>query len=53
MAHFIGQIGAKTGGLQALKESCSYTAKSIYDVFLKKALRTDSRSGTGKTFKYC
>jgi predicted chitinase len=53
MAHFLGQIGAESKGLTTLKENYNYTAKNIYDIFLKKALRTDSRSSTGKTFKYC
>jgi predicted chitinase len=53
MAHFIGQIGAESKGLTDLKEIYSYTAQNVYDIFLKKALRADSRSSTGKTFKYC
>jgi predicted chitinase len=53
MAHFIGQIGAESKGLTDLKENYSYTAQNVYDIFLKKALRADSRSSTGKTFKYC
>jgi len=53
MAHFIGQIGAETGGLKKLKEDCGYTAKNIFDIFLKPNLRANSSSTTGKTFKYC
>ena len=53
MAHFIGQIGAETGGLKKLKEDCNYTAKNIFNTFLKPNLRTNSASKTGKTFKYC
>ncbi|GAL86189.1 hypothetical protein CHU_3448 [Sporocytophaga myxococcoides] len=37
MCHFIGQIGAETGGLQKLDESVSYTPKRVVEVFgLKK-----------------
>jgi predicted chitinase len=53
MAHFIGQIGAETGGLTDLKEKYNYTAQNIYDIFLKSTLRNDTRSSTSKTFKYC
>jgi predicted chitinase len=53
MAHFIGQIGAETGGLKKLKEDCNYTAKNIFNTFLKPNLRSNSASKTGKTFKYC
>ncbi len=33
MAHFIGQIGAETGGLKDLKESYLYTPRSIVKTF--------------------
>ena len=53
MAHFLGQIGAETGGLKKLNEGDSYTAKRIYQIFLKPNLRSNSSSTSGKTFKYC
>jgi predicted chitinase len=53
MALFIGQIGAETGGLKKLKESSNYTAENIFNTFLKRNLRSNSLSSTGKTFKYC
>ena len=53
MAHFIGQIGAETGGLNKLKESSNYSAENVFTVFLKPNLRLNSNSISGKTFKYC
>ncbi|MDR1227121.1 MAG: hypothetical protein LBK47_09535 [Prevotellaceae bacterium] len=53
MAHFLGQIGAETDGLQKLTESYNYSAKQIYDIFLKRVLLSSSNSTTEKTFKYC
>jgi predicted chitinase len=53
MAHFIGQIGAETGGLKKLKEDCNYTAENIFNTFLKKNLRLNSKSSSGKTFWFC
>ena len=53
MAHFLGQIGAETGGLKDLKEGCNYTAKNVFDTFLKPNLINHTSSTTGKTFKYC
>ena len=35
MAHFVGQIGAETGVLKKIKEDCNYTAKNIFNTFLK------------------
>ncbi|GHN00524.1 hypothetical protein WSM22_20130 [Cytophagales bacterium WSM2-2] len=53
MSHFIGQIGAETGGLVKLKEEFNYTAKNVFDVFLKPNLRNNGLSTTGKTFWFC
>lgn len=53
MSHFIGQIGAETGGLKKLTESPNYTFENIYNTCLKPNLRNHSKSTTGKTFKYC
>ena len=53
MAHFLGQIGAETGGLVKLKESSNYSAKNVFETFLKPNLRTNNASASGKTFKYC
>jgi predicted chitinase len=54
MAHFLGQIGAETGGLKKLAEDYSYSAERIFDIFLKGVeLRNDTTSKTGYTFKYC
>ncbi len=33
MAHFLGQIGAETGGLKKLKESASYSARAVAKTF--------------------
>ena len=52
MSHFLGQIGTETGELMQLKENYNYSAKTIYDIFLKKVLITHPTK-TGKyTFKY-
>jgi predicted chitinase len=53
MAQFLGQIGAETGGLNKLEEGANYSAKVIFNIFLKPNLKTNSSSISGKTFKYC
>jgi predicted chitinase len=53
MAHFLGQIGAETGGLKKLKEGTAYTAENVYTVFLKPNLRINDKSSSGKTFRFC
>ncbi len=50
MAHFLGQIGHESNSLKSLIESHNYSAKSIYQTFLKVER---SKTGGGMTYKYC
>ncbi|WP_274639661.1 LysM peptidoglycan-binding domain-containing protein [Tenacibaculum larymnensis] len=52
MAHFLGQIGTETSQLNALKESYNYSAKNIYNTFLRKVLIKHPTNSKKYTFKY-
>ena len=51
MAHFLGQIGAETDGLEKLKESSNYSAENVFSVFLK--VKRNKEGSSEKTHKYC
>jgi predicted chitinase len=51
MAHFLGQIGTETAGLEKLKESSNYSAKNIFAIFLK--VKRKKENSTDNTHKYC
>ncbi len=52
MSHFLGQIGTETGQLKALQENYNYSAKNIYDTFLRKVLVSHPTASGKYTFKY-
>jgi predicted chitinase/LysM repeat protein len=52
MSHFLGQIGTETGQLKDLKESYNYSAKNIYNTFLRKVLIEHPTIEDKFTFKY-
>ncbi|WP_027391253.1 LysM peptidoglycan-binding domain-containing protein [Aquimarina latercula] len=52
MSHFLGQIGAETGQLKALEENYGYSAKNIYNTFLRKVLISHPTKSDKYTFKY-
>ena len=52
MAHFLGQIGTETSQLNALKESYKYSAKNIYNTFLRKVLVKHPTNSKKYMFKY-
>ncbi|NVK63503.1 MAG: hypothetical protein HWE22_02905 [Flavobacteriales bacterium] len=52
MAHFLGQIGTETAQLNALYESYKYSAKTIYNIFLRKVLISHPTKSGKYTFKY-
>ncbi len=52
LSHFIGQIGAETGQLNQLKENYNYSAKTIYNIFLRKVLISHPTASGKYTFKY-
>ncbi|MFL1895015.1 LysM peptidoglycan-binding domain-containing protein [Aquimarina sp. 2-A2] len=52
MSHFLGQIGTETGQLKALQESYNYSAKNIYNTFLRKVLYPHPSVSGKHTFKY-
>jgi len=51
MAHFLGQIGTETDGLEKLKESSNYSGNNVFSVFLR--VKRTKEEGTTKTHKYC
>lgn len=51
MAHFLGQIGTETAGLEKLKESSNYSTKNVFSIFLK--VKRTKENSTDKTHKYC
>ena len=52
MSHFLGQIGTETGQLKALEENYNYSAKNIYNIFLRKVTHPHPTVNGKYTFKY-
>ncbi len=52
MSHFLGQIGTETGQLESLKENYKYSAKNIYNTFLRKVTYPHPTAKDKYTFKY-
>ncbi len=52
MAHFLGQIGTETNQLNELQENYKYSAKNIYNTFLRKVIVSHPTKSGKKTFKY-
>ncbi|AXT60397.1 LysM peptidoglycan-binding domain-containing protein [Aquimarina sp. AD10] len=52
MSHFLGQIGTETGQLKALQENYNYSAKNIYNTFLRNVLVDHPTKDDKYTFKY-